>query len=92
MVKKTEDGASLLGAGGHGRPDTFTPAAAGLAAGALRNPSVDDHKPKRSLDELEEFLRNRATSASSSAMRLFSATFSARNSAIIDRNCSSVEV
>ena len=27
MVKKIEDGASLLAAGGHGRPDAFAPAA-----------------------------------------------------------------
>ena len=51
MVKKIEDGASLLGAGGHGRPDAFAPSAASFAPRALGNPPVDDHEPKRSLDE-----------------------------------------
>jgi len=51
MVKKIEDGASLLGAGGHGRPDAFAPSAASFAPRALGNPPVDEHEPKRSLDE-----------------------------------------
>ena len=57
IAQVSEDGPTLLGQRRDGRPDSFVPLAAPLAAGALRDPAVDDHETNRLLGQVIGFFR-----------------------------------
>jgi len=58
-VKRIEDRAALLGAGGTHRPEPLAPLPSGLPPRALRHPPVDHHKPQRLLGKVVRGLGTR---------------------------------